>query len=192
MQVSKRKAEILTVSAKMFRERGFNAVSMRDIAAELDMKAASLYNHISSKQEILELIIIEIAEEFTDGMKEISSSDLKLTEKLKAIIDLHVDLTLRDPDEMACVNNDWMHLAEARQKYFLQMRHEYELHFTQLLEAGMAEGEIRIMDTDVAMFAFLSTLRTLHLRYGKRRKVKAELLKHNLYEVLVNGLATHH
>jgi AcrR family transcriptional regulator len=61
-----RKTEIVTVSAKLFKEKGYSAVTMRDIAQAMDIKAASLYNHIKSKQEILVLIIIEIAEEFTE------------------------------------------------------------------------------------------------------------------------------
>jgi AcrR family transcriptional regulator len=189
MQISKRKAEMLAVAARLFRERGYNAVSMRDIAAEMDMKAASLYNHIRSKQEILELIVIDIAEEFTRSMVAISASEAPVKEKLKALIELHVELTLRDPDEMACVNSDWMHLEKEKKAYFLKMRHEYELHFTGMLAHGMASGELRTLDTDIAMFAFLSTLRTLHLRYGKRRKVNADILKHTLTEVLINGLS---
>jgi hypothetical protein len=53
----------------------------------------------------------------------------------------------------------------------------------------MESGEIKILDTDIAMFAFLSTLRTLHLRYGKRRNVKAETLRKTLHEVLIDGLS---
>jgi AcrR family transcriptional regulator len=189
MQISKRKEEMIAVAARMFRERGYNAVSMRDIAAEMDMKAASLYNHIRSKQEILELIVIDIAEEFTRGMREISTSDASVKEKLRALIDLHVELTLRDPDEMACVNSDWMHLEKEKKAYFLKMRHEYEQCFTSMLTHGMESGEIKILDTDIAMFAFLSTLRTLHLRYGKRRNVKAETLRKTLHEVLIDGLS---
>ena len=60
MEKPDRKAEILSVAAKLFRERGYSAVSMRDLAQALDIKAASLYNHITSKQEILVLIVIKM------------------------------------------------------------------------------------------------------------------------------------
>jgi len=43
---------------------------MRDLAAEMGIKAASLYNHIASKQEILWNIIISLAEEFTEELYE--------------------------------------------------------------------------------------------------------------------------
>ncbi|NND10648.1 MAG: helix-turn-helix transcriptional regulator, partial [Flavobacteriaceae bacterium] len=68
MKPETRKQEIINTSAKLFKEKGFSAVTMRDLAQAMGIKAASLYNHINSKQEILTNIIISIAEEFTKGM----------------------------------------------------------------------------------------------------------------------------
>ena len=47
-----RKSEIINIAAKLFKEKGYSAVTMRDIAQAMDIKAASLYNHIKYKQEI--------------------------------------------------------------------------------------------------------------------------------------------
>ena len=82
-----RKQEIINVSSDLFKEKGYSAVTMRDIARAMGMKAASLYNHINSKQEILNYIIISLAEEFTQGMDSIRSSDISNIEKLKRIVD---------------------------------------------------------------------------------------------------------
>lgn len=60
---------------------------MYDIAQAMDIKVASLYNHIKSKQEILVLIIIEIAEEFTNVMNEVvNSNDKPCIKKIERII----------------------------------------------------------------------------------------------------------
>jgi len=56
-----RKEEILRVAAKLFKEKGYSAVTMRDLAKAMGIKAASLYNHINVKQEILKTIIISLA-----------------------------------------------------------------------------------------------------------------------------------
>ena len=78
-----RKTEIINVAAKLFKEKGYSAVTMRDIAQAMDIKAASLYNHIKSKQEILVLIVIEIAEEFTNVMNQIVNSDISAIKKIE-------------------------------------------------------------------------------------------------------------
>lgn len=83
--MTQRKSQILTTAARLFKERGYSAVTMRDLAAALDMKAASLYNHISGKQEILTILILEVAHEFTNGMKQVESDDSTAFVKLKIL-----------------------------------------------------------------------------------------------------------
>ena len=52
MKVSIRKKEIIKVASQLFKDKGYNAVSMRDIALALGIKAASLYNHIEGKKNL--------------------------------------------------------------------------------------------------------------------------------------------
>ncbi|ABX42233.1 TetR/AcrR family transcriptional regulator [Lachnoclostridium phytofermentans] len=51
---------ILNKSLQLFSERGYEGVSMRDIAAEVGIKAASIYNHFSSKEEIFNHLLEEM------------------------------------------------------------------------------------------------------------------------------------
>ena len=85
MKVS-RKDEIILLASKLFREKGYSAVTMRDIADALGVKAASLYNHIRSKQELLSTIIIQTATRFTQGMQRIVESPEDTSQKLRHII----------------------------------------------------------------------------------------------------------
>jgi TetR/AcrR family transcriptional regulator, cholesterol catabolism regulator len=188
---SARKAEILSVSAKLFRERGFNAVTMRDIAQALDIKAASLYNHIKSKQEILSEVVMVIASEFTAGMDEIVAEKVPAIDKLKKLIILHIDITLRDPNEMASVNNDWMHLEEKERREFIKMREYYEDKFREIVKDGINSGEIHDLNVDVVIFSMLSTLRTLYLWYGRKKIIRTEILKQDLTQTLLHGIIKH-
>ena len=114
MKSEARKEEIINTASKLFKEKGFSAVTMRDLATAMGIKAASLYNHINSKQDILKAIIISLAEEFTNGMDKIVHSKLTNIEKLKKIVALHVIITSNNTNGMASLNNDWMHLKEKR------------------------------------------------------------------------------
>lgn len=183
-----RKTEIVTIAAQLFKEKGYSAVTMRDMAQAMNIKAASLYNHIKSKQEILVLIIIEIAEEFTNTMLQIVDSDETTIQKLEKVIQLHIDITLRNPDALACLNNDWMHLADKELTYFIKMREEYEKNFRTIIKQGIANNEIKNLNIEVIIFSTLSTLRTLYLWYGKKKSPNAEVLKSNMIEVLLNGI----
>lgn len=185
---SDRKSEIVTISAQLFKEKGYSAVTMRDIAQAIDIKAASLYNHIKSKQEILVLMIIEIAEEYTDTIRTIETSGDTSVEKIKKVIQLHIDITVRNPDALASLNNDWMHLPQAELRYFLKMREEYEDIFRSIVKKGIADGEIKNYNAEVIIFSILSTIRTLYLWYGKKKDFNANVLKTNLNKVLLEGI----
>lgn len=188
MKITDRKTEIVNVSARLFKEKGYSAVTMRDIAQAMDIKAASLYNHITSKQEILVLIIIEIAEEFTAIMNEVVLSKETTISKIERIIQLHIDITLRDADALACLNNDWMHLADIELQYFVKMRDDYEQNFRAIVQKGIDEGEIKNLNIEVIIFSTLSTLRTLYLWYGKKKNLKPKVLKSNMIQVLLHGI----
>jgi AcrR family transcriptional regulator len=183
-----RKTEIINVAAKLFKEKGYSAVTMRDIAQAMDIKAASLYNHIKSKQEILVLIIIEIAEEFTKTMNQVVISSETTIKKIEKIIQLHLNITLRDANALACLNNDWMHLADGELTYFIKMREDYEENFRTIVQKGIADGEIKNLNLEVIIFSTLSTLRTLYLWYGKKKSPEPAVLKSNMIQVLLNGI----
>jgi AcrR family transcriptional regulator len=188
MKITDRKTEIINCAAKLFKEKGYSAVTMRDIAHALDIKAASLYNHIKSKQEILVLIIIEIAEEFTTIMNEIVISKTTCIEKIEKVIQLHINITIRNPEALACLNNDWMHLTDKELIYFIKMREDYEENFRNIIKLGIASNEIKNLNSEVIIFSMLSTLRTLYLWYGKKKGFNELSLKNNLTEVLMKGI----
>ncbi len=98
LQEKNRKEEIVHLAAKLFKEKGYRAVSMRDLAENLGMKAASLYNHIHSKQEILALIVISTAENFTEHINEVYPKSFSAVKKLEKIIQMHVDITVQKTD----------------------------------------------------------------------------------------------
>ncbi|MBF0695350.1 MAG: TetR family transcriptional regulator [Flavobacterium sp.] len=184
-----RKNEIVAISAKLFKEKGYSAVTMRDIAQALNIKAASLYNHIKSKQEILALIIIAIAEEYTNTINLIVTSEASTIEMLDRVIKLHIDITERNPDALASLNNDWMHLPTAELREFLSMRDEYEERFRQIIKNGISKGEIKNVESEVIIFSMLSTLRTLYLWYGKKKNFNAKTLRRDLRDILLKGIA---
>jgi hypothetical protein len=101
---------------------------------------------------------------------------------------LHIDITLRDANALACLNNDWMHLADAQLAYFIKMREDYEENFRTIIKKGITDGEIKNLNLEVIIFSILSTLRTLYLWYGKKKSPNPTVLKSDMIKVLLNGI----
>ena len=187
MKQETRREEILKTAAILFKERGYSAVTMRDIAKVMGIKAASLYNHINSKQEILKDIIISLAEEFTERLKVISNSDKTSIEKLKLIIKLHIDIASQNPNKIATLNSDWVHLEE-RLDYYLELRDNYEDDFRDIIRKGIHDNEIIDIQPDVILFSILSTLRSLYLWIPKKEDLNSEELSSSLSKSLITGI----
>ena len=188
MSLTTRKDQIIKVASSLFKEKGYNAVSMRDIANEMGIKAASLYNHISGKQEILSTLVLDLAKKFTRGMEEVVASSDKPVDKIKAVIEMHIDITVEDSEALASLNNDWMHLENDDLKNFVQMRENYEENFRNIVKEGIASGDFKQRHPEVILFSILSTLRTLYLWYQKRGKLDVNILKKDMVAVMLNGI----
>ncbi|HKG68629.1 MAG TPA: TetR/AcrR family transcriptional regulator, partial [Segetibacter sp.] len=66
------KREIIIVqAAKLFKEKGYKAASMRELATALGVEAASLYNHIESKNDLLNAICMNVANRYTSNINSI-------------------------------------------------------------------------------------------------------------------------
>jgi len=182
-----RKDEIIQTSAILFQKKGFSAVTMRDIAKAMGIKAASLYNHIKSKQEILSEIIISLAEQFTEQMKIIKDSENSSIDKLKQIVTLHVNITSNNQFGMASLNSDWMHL-EAELEYYLKLRRNYENDLRSIIEKGIEELELIDGNSEVMLFSMLSTLRSLYIWLPKKEDLDIQKFTNELNLILIKGI----
>ncbi|MEO0468115.1 MAG: TetR/AcrR family transcriptional regulator [Bacteroidota bacterium] len=186
-QLTKRE-QIKAVAARMFREKGYRATSMRDIATGVGMKAASLYNHIEHKQEILAELLMHIARLFTKGMEDVQNSSFAPLEKMERLIQLHIRLTVEHPDSISIITSEWVHLEEDTLNVYKELRDTYEQQFKSIIEACVAEGSFAQVDTEIAMFSILSTLRWLYAWYGKQREINPLELEKQMIHCLLDGL----
>ena len=104
---------ILQKAAAMFREKGFAATSMRDLAETVGIEAASLYNHIRSKNEILEAICFNVANRFTANMEGIEASRESSIHKVETLLRFHIRQMVDSYEEVYVSDREWKHLKDA-------------------------------------------------------------------------------
>ncbi len=183
-----RKAEILQTTARLFRKKGYQGTSMRGIAEEVGIQAASIYNHFGSKHLLLETLLIDVAQRFTKGMSEIKNRECSASEQLEQLIALHVDLTAKHTNAIALIAAEWVHLKEPARGQYLQLRNQYEADFKAVLEEGKRNGTLQLVDTEIALFSILSTLRWLYSWYSRNKDYDIVKLKQQITTCLLHGL----
>ncbi len=161
---------------------------MRDIAKGVGVEAASLYNHIKSKQEILHELLFDVAGRFTTGMDEISDSSLNPLQKLEKLISLHVRLAVEHTDAVSIIIGEWVHLEEAAKNEYTGLRDTYEEKFKAIIQDCISEGHFKQVNPEIALFSILSTLRWLYSWYSRNREISSVELEKQMIECLLVGL----
>lgn len=184
----KKREIIIEEAAKIFKTKGFAASSMRELAEQVGVEAASLYNHIRSKDEILEEICFKVAHSYMSTILEISDLEISSTEKIKRIISAHILLVMTHPNDVAVANVDWKNLSETKKNLYKEIRKGYEQRIATVIKKGIESGEFKEVNVSVALFTLLSAIRWVEQWYKPNRSISAEELEKDMITLLINGL----
>ena len=77
-----RTREIIAAAAKLFKEKGYDATTIQDVADEVGMLKGSLYYHIKSKEELLYRVTKEPIRELIERQKKLMESDWSPQQKI--------------------------------------------------------------------------------------------------------------
>ena|SRR5437870_5400730 len=185
---SPRKEVILEKAAHLFRKNGFNATSMRDLAENVGVEAASLYNHINSKAELLQEICFRIANKFTSHMDEVISSDQTAIVKIEAILRFHIRQMIHNFEEVYVSDREWKHLTDPYLYNFKGQRRTHRQRIASIIEEGISKGEIKKIDAPTAVLILLHAVSGIESWHRSRQKISGELLEQNMILILIEGL----
>ena len=184
-----RKEQVIRSAAALFREKGYAASSMRDLAQKLGIEAASLYSHIKSKEEILQSLCFDITAEFRKSLAEVESKNVSATEKLRLGIVGHIQVMAKDLVASAVFMNEHRHLSQPYLRDFLLMRINYINRFKAIIEEGARTGEFKDnIDKKLAVMTLFSSLNWMPMWYDPSSKIDPTDLGQQLADMLVNGL----
>lgn len=188
-KMNQRKEEIYRVATRLFREKGYNATGMRDIAVEVGVEAASLYNHIRSKSELLHQCCFRMAGDFSRQLEEQEKiSSAHTIEKLEAILRFHIRIWITRLDEVLVATHEGKYLEEPWLTEFMQERRRYMRRIEKIIQLGMDHGHIRQAEPYPIMLTIMSTVRGIEFWHRKQQEVSAEALENGLVDVIIKGL----
>ncbi|MBL7816600.1 MAG: TetR family transcriptional regulator [Saprospiraceae bacterium] len=185
---STRREDIVETAAKLFKQKGYAATTMREIAEQVGIEAASIYNHIKGKDELLAEICFRVSNAYIAQLTAIEMDDSSPIEKIKALIRLHIRIVFEDVDGISVANNEWKHLPESALTSFKAARRDYESRFAKIIEQGIEQGDIQKVNASVALFTILSAVRWVELWYKSDRQIAPQVLEDDIVSLLLNGL----
>lgn len=175
----------------MFREKGFTATSMRDLAEAVGIEAASLYNHIKSKNEILEAICFEVANRFNANLDFIESSHQKPIARVETLLRFHIRQMIENYEEVYVSDKEWKHLDEPYLSNFHNQRRSYRKRFAAIIEEGIKKNEIRKIDAPTAVLIIMHAISGIESWHRSKTKMNAQELEDNMVMIMIDGLRKH-
>ena len=183
-----RKEQITETAAKLFRKNGYIGTTMRDLAAELGIEAASIYHHVKSKEELLETICFDMANKFILNAKEINDIYFNAEEKLRLAIKLHIETITLNQNQSAVFLQEWRNLSEPNLSKFKMLRDQYENQFTTIIIDGENEDIFDFVDKKFAVLSILSTINFVNEWYNPEGKMNAAEIAEKLSNFILGGL----
>jgi AcrR family transcriptional regulator len=185
---SSKKEVILIRAAAMFKDKGFAASSMRDLAETVGIEAASLYNHIKSKSEILQEIIFHAANECYMQLEEVDVDTKSSLEKIEEVIRFHIRMMLTRFEEYHVMTHEWIHLSEPHLSNFTTQRRNYVQRLETIVDQGIQNKEMKPIVPYVAVLTILSAVRGLEFWHRSQKKYSPQQIEDNMVKHLITGL----
>ena len=192
VELSRRQA-IEDVASDLFREHGYAATSIRDIARALSVQGASLYAHVTSKEDVLWAIVDRAATRFETAADRAEAEAHAHrpgdpAEAIAALVEAHVDVLTGDVDEAGVFMSEWRSLGEERRRQILDRRDAYQARFRRQIEAGMAQGAFAMTDPAIATSSILSAINGVAAWYDPDGRLTADRIADHLVDLVLRML----
>jgi TetR/AcrR family transcriptional regulator, cholesterol catabolism regulator len=187
-QVSAKKQQILEAATKVFRQKGYDRATLRDIANEARLLPGSLYYHIRSKEDLLRLIVEQPIRDLCAQLEDLVVADAPAAEKLGCAIGLHLHaFDAHYPSLFVYLQN--LLQVDAMRRPLQKQAKRYEECWQRLLIQGIQSGGFPPdLDVKVATFAILGMCNWMHRWYLQEGRLSIDDIIRQFTRLVLNGL----
>jgi AcrR family transcriptional regulator len=137
-----RRGQIIRESARLFREKGYDGTSVRDIAAATGLQSGSWVYHFKTKQDILAAVMEEGLQQALERIEAIGHQRLAPREHFRALLRTHLD-TLLGPgqDFIPVLLYEWRSLDAAARPRIVELQRRYEAVWNSVIDELQRAGD---------------------------------------------------
>jgi AcrR family transcriptional regulator len=179
--------DIRLVALDLFHKQGFQATTLRHIAARVGIQVGSLYNHMNSKGdllfEIMETVMLDLLERQRDGAR-----PPDVVDRMEQLIYQHVKFHAERADEVFVGNSELRSLNRQQRQRIVRLRQDYELIFREVLEDGIQQGKFLPVDVAVTAYGILAMITWVSTWYSQPGRLSLEAIAAVYSELVLRGI----
>jgi len=182
------KEHILELAAQIIRQNGFNATSMQDIADAVNLQKASLYHHVSSKQEILLALLDQALDMLTERLQIVIEKDLPADEKLRLAVETFLEALNERRDLVSVLLLEHRSLDIELHTRHIVRRDRFERLWRDLIQEGTDSGKFHVSDPALTVRALLGVINWTVTWYRPSGPLAIETISTHLSNLFLYGL----
>lgn len=179
---------IIQAAAQIFRQKGYHGTSMQDIADAVQLQKASLYHHVTGKQDILVAILDQALDLLIEDMQTVVKSNHSPQEKIRLAMRTYVKRLTQDPDLSTVLLMEHRSLDDELRAIHIDRRDRFEALWRGIVQEGIDSAVFRPVDARLTSFAFLGVLNWMITWYRKEGSLSGEQIADRFADLLLSGL----
>ena len=180
--------DILEAAAQVFRQKGFHGASMKDIADAVNLQKASLYHHVSSKQEILLSILDRALELLLERISAITTQNISPDTKLQLMMREYMKILVDNQDLAAVLLFEHRSLEREQHARHVPNRDKFESLWKDVLSEGVKGKIFKCDDPALATRALLGIMNWTMTWYNPAGPLSTEQIADQYSNLILNGL----
>jgi len=178
---------IRDIAARVFAKNGFERTTIRGIAEEGDISAASIYYYFDSKEELLYQILDETMSTGLELIKNIKKKNATKKEQLVEILRMHT-LTAIDFDKMKLLVHEQNCLSSGHRDALKLKQKKYMSLLTKVFESLKEKDQMRDLDPKVCAFAFFGMVSWAYRWFKPDGAMSTQQLADSFTEIFTKGI----
>ncbi len=180
--------EILAAAVQIFGQKGFHATSMQDIAEAVNLQKASLYHHVSSKQEILVDVLDQALDLFIANMQAVMQSPLPPDDMLRQAMQTYMVTILQQRDLASVLLLEHRSLEPELHARHIPRRDRFEGLWRDLIHQGVEAGCYIAVDPAMTARALLGVMNWVITWYSPQGNLTPEQISSQYADLFLKGL----
>lgn len=141
---------IYQAAVRLFRERGYHATSIRDIAAAVDIQPAAIYHYFRNKEAVLYSIMERVLTDLLRMQEALLNTGASPVEQLREMVRAHVRFHCERSSEAFVTDTELRGLSGDLYAQIVEYRDRYQALFRRVIEEGVGQGVFSVPDVHVA------------------------------------------
>lgn len=154
----KTQAAIRDAAVNLIARHGYEAVTMRQLAAKVGVQAAALYRYFPTKEDLLFDLMTAHMEALIESWEKVRPATPDAAARLKAFVANHIRFHVERRHSTHVNNMELRSLSRERLSTILKLRSRYEKELRTILREGAEDGTFRVEDSALTAMAIIQMI----------------------------------